>query len=408
MLTFGYEAPPISNSFSSHFRPSQFCRFSQPEGLSKSFRSFGRKLEKALLVSHENLIFSPWNLANLLILAGEGAQGETADSFWKLLELSPGEHRRNEAFREMNLNLQQKGELELSSAVGIWLQTGMLFNPLFQEIAVNDFQAELGQSEFKENPDAARTKINRWVLEKTHGKIYELLKKGSINKETQVVLASALYLNAPFLHPFDPNESREETFKPGSSPAFPITFLHQAGTYRYLETEDFQLIEIPYKSAPLDIVLWVVLPKGEGSEIDPLALDSMLKSTRIDLKLPKMEIRSTLDLRNAFEALGFTMPFSPQADFTNMSQQKMSLSSIVHEAYMGWDERGTEAAAATATIFARSSAPVPSKWVNFHADRPFSFLIWEKGTGVPLFQGKVVTPSPWKGRQFLDKNGSLE
>jgi serpin B len=385
-----------------------FVGFSEPEGLSGSLQNFGRKMEKTLSTSSQkNLIFSPWNLANLLVLTGNGAHGETATSFWKLLDLLPGEHGRNEAFKEMNLNLLQTGEFELSSAVGIWLQTGMFFNPLFQQIAIDDFQAELGQSEFRENPENARKKINKWVFEKTHGKIFELLKKRSVDKETRVVLASALYLNAPFLHPFNANESREENFNPGSSPSFPITFLHQVGTYRYLQTETFQLIEIPYKSAPLDVVLWVILPKGDFVEINPSTTDSLLKSTKIDLKLPKMEVRSSLDLRKSLETLGFTLPFSPEADFSGMVQEKISISTIVHEAYMGWDERGTEAAGASAAVFLKS-AREPTEIVDFHADRPFSFLIWEKGTGIPLFQGKVITPTPWKGRQFLDKNGSLE
>ena len=53
-------------------------------------------------------------------------------------------------------------------------------------------------------------------------------------------------------------------------------------------------------------------------------------------------------------------------------------------------EAGTEAAASTAVIMERLSAPPPG---TFRADHPFLFLIRDNRTGAVLFVGRVVNPN---------------
>jgi serpin B len=57
------------------------------------------------------------------------------------------------------------------------------------------------------------------------------------------------------------------------------------------------------------------------------------------------------------------------------------------------DERGTEAAAATAITMrpmALRRAPEP---IPLTVDRPFLFAIYDTATGLPLFLGQVTRPS---------------
>jgi serine protease inhibitor len=56
------------------------------------------------------------------------------------------------------------------------------------------------------------------------------------------------------------------------------------------------------------------------------------------------------------------------------------------------DEKGTEAAAATA-IIAWAGAGMPPKAIPFEADHPFLFFITEKTSGLILFMGRVADPS---------------
>jgi len=56
------------------------------------------------------------------------------------------------------------------------------------------------------------------------------------------------------------------------------------------------------------------------------------------------------------------------------------------------DEKGTEAAAATAVIFEFGGIIEPPAPV-FKADHPFIFMIQDDETGNILFMGKVVDPT---------------
>ena len=55
------------------------------------------------------------------------------------------------------------------------------------------------------------------------------------------------------------------------------------------------------------------------------------------------------------------------------------------------DERGTEAAAATAVIMTLEAMPPPKP--TFRADHPFLFAIQENESGTILFMGRVSDPT---------------
>jgi serpin B len=79
------------------------------------------------------------------------------------------------------------------------------------------------------------------------------------------------------------------------------------------------------------------------------------------------------------------------ADFSGMTGQRdLFISAVVHKAFVDVNEEGTEAAAATAVLMARS---IPPPTPVFRADHPFLFLIRENSTGSILFLGRVVDPS---------------
>ena len=45
--------------------------------------------------------------------------------------------------------------------------------------------------------------INDWVSDQTEGKIEDLLPPGSVDSATRLVLANAIYFNAPWQYPFE-------------------------------------------------------------------------------------------------------------------------------------------------------------------------------------------------------------
>ncbi len=75
------------------------------------------------------------------------------------------------------------------------------------------------------------------------------------------------------------------------------------------------------------------------------------------------------------------------ADLSGITGSKgLFVSEAVHKAFVNVNEKGTEAAAATAINLDESSGQA------FKADRPFIFIIQDNETESILFIGKIVNP----------------
>ena len=119
-----------------------------------------------------------------------------------------------------------------------------------------------------------------------------------------------------------------------------------------------------------------------------------LQERTVDVSLPKFKVTAQFQLNDVLEAMGMTLAFdSKRADFSGMStEEQLSISAVVHKAFVDVNEEGTEAAAATAVAMRMAGIPSPEKPVVFRADHPFVFMIRDNRTQSILFLGQVVNP----------------
>jgi serpin B len=69
------------------------------------------------------------------------------------------------------------------------------------------------------------------------------------------------------------------------------------------------------------------------------------------------------------------------------------ISNAFHKAFIEVDEKGTEAAAATAVVMAEGTGMRPEPPAQFHVDRPFLFVLRDRISGAVLFMGRVEDPT---------------
>ena len=115
-----------------------------------------------------------------------------------------------------------------------------------------------------------------------------------------------------------------------------------------------------------------------------------LQEREIEVVMPRFTFTVELNLREVLGEMGMPSALDPlAADFSGMTgARELFLQFAVHKAYVGVNEEGTEAAAATAIGMGFTSVgPL------FIADHPFVFLIYDHVTGSILFLGRVVDPS---------------
>lgn len=108
--------------------------------------------------------------------------------------------------------------------------------------------------------------------------------------------------------------------------------------------------------------------------------------------LPKFNVTwGTFELKESLQALGMRDAFvSGRADFSGMDGTKrLFIGRVLHKASIEVNEKGAEAAAATAVVMMRA----PERTHTFRADHPFLLLICDNSTGSILFLGRIVDPS---------------
>jgi serpin B len=168
----------------------------------------------------------------------------------------------------------------------------------------------------------------------------------------------------------------------------------------YIQGDGYQAVELPYQgnSTAMDIIL----PDAGNfqnfeSTLDAQKLNNILnsmQSTPIALGLPKFSFTTDFSLHDQLQALGMTDAFDPnKADFSGMTgNHDLFIGNVIHKAFVAVDEKGTEAAAATAVIMQAASAPLQQK-VHLVVDHPFIFLIRDLKSGQILFIGRVLNPA---------------
>jgi serpin B len=365
--------------------------------------TFALDLYARLRNKEGNLFFSPYSISTALAMTYAGARGETAEQMAKVLHFSLDPQRLHPAFaeltRELNAGAVPRG-YQLSIAQSLWGDNTLSVRPEFDNLLQADYGARLGLVDFRLHPDAARQQINQWVAERTNDKIKELLGKNDIDARTRMMLVNAVYFKAAWLKEFNADLTQKGAVFHTAGKQVKAALMSQTAVYPYAEDEGLQALELPYKGREVSMV--VLLPRekdGVGKLEQSLTagrLDAWLgklKSRRVAVELPRFKLQVGYGLSKALEAMGMPLAFSTRADFSGISTaQTLMISRVIHQTFVDVNEKGTEAAAATA-VGLKLPAPRPEKPVVFRADHPFLFLLRENRIGSILFLGRLADPS---------------
>jgi serpin B len=361
-----------------------------------SINFFAVDLYRELAKNDGNIFFSPFSVETALAMAYEGARGRSAEEIANVLHLPENESVRLNGFRSLILSLNSEDtSYTLSTANGLWVQTGYPIKREYVEMIGFYYLSELHTVDFAGNPAKAEKEINRWAEERTDGRIRNLV--SGLSPDTRLVITNAIYFKANWSSRFNPSKTHNGTFFfPGGSVVVP--FMEQAGLFNYAEGDSFQALELPYEGERLSMV--ILLPKEVGglgkleANLTPQFLDGVIKSLRrekVEVVIPKFRFETSYRLRDVLMDMGMRSAFL-NADFSGISDEPLVVSQVVHKAFISVAENGTEAAAATAVTMTLAASPEVEKPKLFKADHPFIFFIYDRETGTVLFIGRLVNP----------------
>jgi serpin B len=359
------------------------------------------KLYDRLAVSGENLCFSPYSVSSAFAMAYAGAAGETAAELSGVFGFEEDIHRSNKLLMRNILGAPEDAG-ELVAANSIWPRRDYKILAPFLKTVKENYEAEIRPQDFKDNAEAARSEINKWIDGKTRGKIQDLIPDGALNSATAMVLANAVYFKAGWLSQFSEDATETAEFYADPDVVSPVSLMKNTEAYEYFENDLIQAVKVPYLRGAYSMTL--MLPKerrGIGALEKSLVSGSQdavmndMERRLVELYIPRFKIESMFSLNRAIGGLGAPSAFIPSvADFSGINGRRdLFISDAVHGAFISVDEKGTEAAGATAVIARTSSIMLDSaEPVIFRADHPFLFFIKDEMSGAILFMGKVARP----------------
>jgi serpin B len=335
-----------------------------------------------------------------------GARSETESQMAQALHFLP-QDQFHPAFNALDLQLAACGKaeseeetpLQLNIANAVWAEQTYPFLQSFLDTIAINYGAGIRLADFINRYEAVRKEINRWVSDQTGDKINDLIPEGVLDANTRMALVNAIYFKADWLHPFDADSTQDAPFHllDGSEVAVPM--MNQDTFIPYVKGDGWQAVELAYhgETAAMDII---VPDEDRYAEVESSldfetvsAILGSLQPTSVTLALPKFKFESEFGLADQLAALGMPDAFDPgKANFSGMTERNdLYISAVIHKAFVAVDEKGTEAAAATAVIVGVTSAPMFD--VTLTIDRPFIFLIRDISTEQILFVGRVLNPA---------------
>ena len=364
-------------------------------------------------------ILSPLSITYALGMLNNGAAGLTQQEICRVLGFDDVE-AQNDFCLKMTNELATAGWMDvttkalISNTIFVNAGQGWQLQPEFKHLAANYYYAYPQARNFADGE--TMDVINKWASDHTEGMIKKVLDEDSFDPSAVSYLLNAIYFKGMWSQPFEAEETREEPFNGGEV----VPMMHNGHVELAYDEDDLcQTVALPYGNGTYR--MQVFLPR-EGKTIDDVVKGLSTPSSQgetgrwhllpseIDLKLPRFETNTDIDLKDIMSALGMPTAFNPSAaDFSKLCVdnhgQNLYIGLMKQVAKIKLDEDGTEAAAVT--IIGEKATAV-AEHVTFYANRPFLYTISEQSTGLILFIGQytgsmtaeIETPSAFTPSPF--------
>ena len=356
-------------------------------GINAAGWDFHRHLE-------DNAVSSPMSIGMAFSMSRAGASPDTGGLLDEILGLpDAGAHSAANAV-DLSLAEASAGSTILEVANRLFPDDGFSMLPDFEDTAATHYGAVAQPVDTNDGAAAAKT-INSWVSAKTRGLIPGIVDENVVQDQA-LILVNTVYMKADWLWPFLPERTSDGPFRTGDDQSVTVPFMsdYEPVSRRFVRLEGADAAELVYKGN--ELAMWLIVPHEpaglaaveESLDADTLTgLAHAAQTGLVDITMPKWE--QTLPPTDLFAWL-CPKGFCAGAGFDGIAPG-IVISAALHGAKVIVDEKGTEAAAATAGAFPQSGPPPAD--LTIVADRPFLWAITHQHTGALLFVGRLVDPT---------------
>lgn len=353
-----------------------------------------RALHDDMGQTEKSYIISPISITYALGMLNNGAAGETQQQINTVLGFgNNGVDSINNFCHKMLTEAPNLDKLtKVMIANTIYMNKNYKLKSSFVQTANTYYNAQPETRDFHDGQTL--NVINQWGSDHTEKMIEKVLNEQSFNPNAVSYLLNAIYFKGVWAKKFEKSNTQNEVFE-GADQQVPM--MHMEQKLNYTETESCQAIRLPYGNHAYSMT--ILLPK-EGASLSAI-VNSLTAETwkqyqymgteQVDLKLPRFESNTDVELNKIMSKLGMSKAFTDFAEFPYFCNVDTKIDLMKQVARIKLDEEGTEAAAVTVIGMVEATAiPSEPRRVVFHANHPFLYVISEQSTGAIFFIGQYT------------------
>ncbi len=329
-----------------------------------------------------NVILSPFSILLLLCMAADSTGSETKEQIINVIcGDRPYENVKN-AVKDL-YSLLDDSAVSIANALCVKETIKDSIKEDFKKTLSSVYKAELFSSKNIVND------VNKWVSKKTKGMINEIADKSM--ESMLACLMNAICFEEKWDKPYEDEDIEESEFCNADGTTSDIQMMFSK-EHEYISNDLYDGFVKPYRGNKFSFM--ALLPKKRSflsllhslSSLDLTELYNSKENRAVLVDMPEFRYDFSENLTSYLAKQGMEKVFTPDADFSPMTDEWVMADSIIHKAFIEVDRKGTKAAAATAMMAFAGCAPdldIP----RIRLDRPFIYAIMNNETGLPIFAG---------------------
>ena len=344
-----------------------------------------------------NVLLSPLSMQQCFGMLVGGAGEVTGCELQEYLGLS---NASVQTIQQVVNELKSSEHIQFDSCNSVIFDYRLPVEQAFINASARMCGAKVFKADFSRPGDCAAM-LNNIVKEQSRGLVENLFQDGDFAGSPLMVLLNVLYFKGNWATPFEVYNTAKAPFAvPGEDAPQEVDMMCAEMSVPYCNDGIIHGITLAYSdrrfkmmflmpvdpNVPLSVVTERLASCGLGGFIGNSTMER-----KTEVRLPKLQLSSDLDLRTLLAGNGMEIIFSAsRSDLSGIVRGiPLYVDSARQVVKLNLNEAGTEVAAVT-SVMVRACAVKPPEEINkFHADRPFVMVLFDSVSGAVVLSAVV-------------------
>ncbi|CAJ0599098.1 unnamed protein product [Cylicocyclus nassatus] len=289
----------------------------------------------------KSMVVSPVSVIFALAMVQLGARNRTKLQINKVIANDATDSAIVSFYSDLSKNITNSPGAQARIANGFFLNKTFSIKKSYARMIAEKYGAAIKAYDFRQAADTAKI-IDNFVSQKTDGKIENFIKSDAV-EGAEALIINAIYFKANWYQEFNKKATKEALFHHSANNKGKVNYMNEYRKNRmYAENELVQVLSLPYKDTSYSFNIFLpkkrfgideLRTKLNGATIQNLL--SRLKSTLLDISIPKMKLEKDYELKQALLAMGVSDLFDRNlADLSGISENDLYASDAKHRAFI--------------------------------------------------------------------------